>query len=780
MSAPVRKLGRRQSSGSLGTGTDSAQTSPPSRPPSLPPTPPSASGSLHPDRITLAAPLQPFLPPSSPSTSDNTHRRTPSPATLPSRSRSSSRVFETGTNNEAVLSLGDKQEVKESDEKSPKIQGPIEELLMADMPPLPTPRPPSSCPIFCCFYAEFDNVVGPKVAYQSPKEFMHQDTGVSTEEIHEMLEETFQRVQKDNEWKGSVDMEMPDNPVENPVNDFVVKATSDDDSQEGSLSIFDATSEYIITGNELAGKMINLSTHNMHILTRPTAISDERYERNALLFSVGFVLSRKEDPSPFRPLLCRWADVLRSMEVESHFLTNPKLRVKLQPMLDRLLVSLNSPECECNLLLDSANTLNLHAFRPPTSTAPPVPDHAVPILVREDLLGFYDWDLAIKWISMFISGVDHARWIAIKSDVDMEMVRSCLRVLKHHGVIALVDMFFYSNRYEFTERATAMLAGKEPKLLQEAMEYVSHLHLRSNTNTPPLGEAAPVVAIPGLSSSVGRHSDVPFLPINEDIMSFPPRKGSVSGHHVGSMHSSSKEMSRPHTSRQQQKRMKLALAELYCSCNRYMSFADMMISLVTESSSGSLMIRRGSSRVSTTGGVELDDIQESLGKDRVVRLSSMESDRSSRRMFSPSESSYFDRARKGTEQGAMDWKEVFEFFDHRRFATFGVVHGLLRRVHNYPRAVKARREEEIAFDGQRETLVNGDDQGERLISIRDTSQTSPATTTAFRVASMMDGTKCDDELVSEFEKPLDELLELVESTGRFRVMSTYSSGTERG
>ena len=771
MSLPARKLHRRRSSGSFGTDSHSAQTSPSSRPPSLPPTPPSASGSLHPDRVTLAAPLQPFIPPSSPSTSETFHR-TPSPATLP-RSRSSSRVFETGSNSEAVVSPGDKQEAKETDdtdERQTEVSGPIEELLMADMQPLPTPRPPPSCPIFCCFYAEFDNVLGPKVAYQSPKGFMDQDTGSSTEDMHEMLAETFQRVQKESESEDPNVTEKPSSPVEKP-NDFVVKATSDDDSQEGSLSIFDATSEYIITGNELAGKMINLSTHNMHILTRPTAISDERYERNALLFSVGFVLRRKVDPRPFRPLLCRWADVLRSMEVESHFLTNPSLRVKLQPMLDRLLVSLNSPECECNLLLDSANTLNLRAFRPPTPAAPPVPDHAVPILVREDLLGLYDWDLAIKWISMFISGVDHARWIAIKSDVDMEMVRSCLRVLKHHGVIALVDMFFYSNRYEFTERATAMLAGKEPKLLEEAMEYVAHLHQRSNTNTPPLGEAAPGVAIPGLSSSVGRHSDLPFLPINEDVMSFPPRKGSGSGHHVGSMPSSTREVPRPHTSRQQQKRMKLALAQLYCSCNRHMSFADMTVALVSEPSSGSLMMRRGSSRASTTGGIELEDIQESLGKDRDVRLSSMESVRSGRRMVSPSESSYFDRARKGTEQGAMDWKEVLEFFDHRRFAAFGVVHGLLRRVHNFPRAV----------EGQREAPLNdNDDQGEQRMSSRQTTQKSSSMTKAFRVAKMMDGTKCDDELVSEFEKPLDELLELVESTGRFRVMSTYCSGTERG
>ena len=103
-------------------------------------------------------------------------------------------------------------------------------------------------------------------------------------------------------------------------------------------------SEYIITGNELAEKMINLSTHNMHILTRPTVIVDDRYEWNALLFCVGFVLRCARDPRPFWPLLYKWADALRSMEVERQFLTDPIQRPKLQLILDHLLVSLNSSQ----------------------------------------------------------------------------------------------------------------------------------------------------------------------------------------------------------------------------------------------------------------------------------------------------------------------------------------------------------------------------------------------------------------------------------------------------
>lgn len=62
--------------------------------------------------------------------------------------------------------------------------------------------------------------------------------------------------------------------------------------------------------------------------------------------------------------------------------------------------------------------------------------------------------------------------ISSKAEVDLEMVRACLRVLKYHGVIKMVDMFFFSNRYESTRKAASLLSGQNPKLLEEAVEYV--------------------------------------------------------------------------------------------------------------------------------------------------------------------------------------------------------------------------------------------------------------------------------------------------------------------
>jgi len=82
---------------------------------------------------------------------------------------------------------------------------------------------------------------------------------------------------------------------------------------------------------------------SMHILSSPTIIKDTgRYERNSLLFAVGFVLHRSVDPRPFWPVLSNLSLTLRDMEVESEFLSNASTRSRVQIVLEDVLVSLNS------------------------------------------------------------------------------------------------------------------------------------------------------------------------------------------------------------------------------------------------------------------------------------------------------------------------------------------------------------------------------------------------------------------------------------------------------
>lgn len=240
---------------------------------------------------------------------------------------------------------------------------------------LPTPLDVTECPLFCCFYAEFDIKVGPKVCFQSPQDFMENDMDIPIDKIHKHLDEYFTTIQESAEKGHS---RIPSSET------LLSEASESKDIGDGSMSIFDSCSEYIITGNELTGNLLNLSSHHIHILTRPTVLEDERYERNSLLFCVGFVLRRAGDPRLFRPILSKWALTLRDMEIETRYLSTERTRRRMQGHLDRMLVSLNSPGGECFLPLTPAHNLSVRLFHPPRPPPEPVPDHAVPVLLRRD------------------------------------------------------------------------------------------------------------------------------------------------------------------------------------------------------------------------------------------------------------------------------------------------------------------------------------------------------------------------------------------------------------
>ena len=459
-------------------------------------------------------------------------------------------------------------------------------LEQLSSPNLPPPLPPKHCPLFCCFYAEFDIIVGPKIVHQSPPDFMGQPMDISFDQIHSLLKETFD--------------------AEGQVNRTTTRQADEESS------IFGSTCDYIITGNELAGEMICLSTHNMHILARPTVISDERYERNSLFFCTGFILRRTDDPRPFRPVLSKWADTLLRLEVEDFFLTNHKSQ--LQSILRGLLIRLNSGEC--NLLLQNDSALHLKLFRPLKATAAPVADHNVPVLLRKDWqVQMFDWDLAINWVVNNIDGISHAKALSTKSEVDPAMVRACLRVLQHHNVVALVDMFFYSNRYEPTGK---QLDGS---LLQEAMDYVCKRR--------------------------GVDDSEKCL-----IWGDEPQRGDW-------------------------KKIKFAMAELYYSFGRSQTLADVFCQKVKAATP-------------TTG-----------------------------------------------TKRRPDWKSIIAEVDHRRFVTFGVIHGLIKRVHNFPFAVVPNRRNGINKDKDK----------------------------AYQVAEQMNGRTCDDALVTQFKRPIGELIRLVRTVG---------------
>lgn len=752
------------------------------------------------------------------------------------------------------------EEVKTEECTNRDVDELIEELIDAKRSMRLSPKSPEKCPVFCCFYAEFDIKTGPVVRYQSPKNFMDRDINTSTTEIHRILGRTFeeykntQRAHRDGDSAGGSQDEIQKGDIsEIKEKDLEPKqaSLSDKDDQtrsevlkdevtdeslevnlpEGGQSFFDSTSEYIITGSELSGKIITLSTHDVHVMTRPTQITNERYERNALLFSIGMVLRRAADPRPFRPLISKLAMTLRSMEIESGILSDPtKVDSIIQPLLEQILISMNSPKWECNLLLDRSTALNLKLFHPPKPPASPVYNYHVPVLlVRDFQLGYYEWDLAINWVILHIDGVTNAWQISVKAEVDLELVLACLRVLRHHGVISVVDMFLYTNRYECTERAAAMLAGKEEKLLQEAVEFAVKRNQNTHLVPPPVSSprtlpsieggitsGSPKSSSPKSSSpkSSSPKSGSPYYSTNSfrphgitPSSSYPPRSLNLLGGGGGSQRSThfrhamlaASSLEREQASfmegaqrhQEDRKQLKAALSELYCACNRNLSFGDLWLSLTAELPTSldvpnpNKSSNRGAGSSTHYSRSRKDSLTEyDISENEAVALSPMESGYLESLRSRPAVVD--DKVDANRSNGKIsvsstsaptptNWSAIFKEFDHRRFITFGVINGLLTRVHAYPffaGSFPERRKMSLRDSNSTPTMPS---EATRLHMKRETAEDKNFQL-AKSIAAMMDGTRFDDELVTCFEKPYNQLVELVEKYSGKKVSQIFARG----
>lgn len=314
----------------------------------------------------------------------------------------------------------------------------------------------------------------------------------------------------------------------------------------------------------------------------------------------------------------------------------------------------------------------------------------------------------------------------------------------------------YSNRYEFTDKATAMLAGKEPKLLEETLDFV----LKRPTHTSSQGHAGTD------SGSDSTRSPNPFQ--NTPPFSYPAPTmsllgGSQKAFRFGMMAAQSLEeepVRTPRKRHEEQRNMKAAISELYCACHRNISFGDLWITLTSETPSTLTIPNLRTPSQRTSAPYHHRQSSKRKGTDTAFDSHPFREQFDSLAL-SPVEANQLDAMRRPIAGNSTDWEDVFKRFDHRRFATFGLIHGLIARVHSYP-----------YFPGQFPFFGGSQFRhGVKSQQMEDKELTR-------QVASFMDGTRCDDELVCQFEKPFELLVDLVEKYGGRKIVSVYATAPD--
>ncbi|CAI5735732.1 unnamed protein product [Hyaloperonospora brassicae] len=238
-----------------------------------------------------------------------------------------------------------------------------------------------------------------------------------------------------------------------------------------SNEVFDSVSGYIIIDKALCGKIITVRAQQMKIVGYPVCIEDDKYHRNALLFNIGFVFNDHVETAPYRPIIRKLGAVVEGMEKESGFLYDPNKKALLGTILPQILrdLTLNG---ECTIPVDAANIINLKLF-PSLQDPPSVCEYQVPVAIRDlrALLENSEWDLALQQIVPFIDGVRYVKRISLEADVEIAIVKKCVRQLLYYGCVTLIDIFLHSNIYANTPKI-AVLANDQ-KLQAECAVYIA-------------------------------------------------------------------------------------------------------------------------------------------------------------------------------------------------------------------------------------------------------------------------------------------------------------------
>ncbi|KAF9108285.1 Nitrogen permease regulator 2 [Mortierella sp. GBA35] len=239
-------------------------------------------------------------------------------------------------------------------------------------------------------------------------------------------------------------------------------------SQEGNSTIGSGTGTGTGTGTGFTSGSITYAA----IVSSPPSMSGN---------SIGSVLTAPPSSSPFPP--ARSTSNPGSISNGSTAVTKAKPQTTpslmdllqadgggMQNLIEQLIEDLNS-YCECQIPIDSANTINLKLF--PTYPNPaPVYDYQVPIsTVNLEALTDVNWDMTMQRITGYINGVNSVKRIAEYADVETGLARMCMEHLLYYGCIIMVDLFQFKNIYAV--KMEMMRLTEDVALQYECVAYVT-------------------------------------------------------------------------------------------------------------------------------------------------------------------------------------------------------------------------------------------------------------------------------------------------------------------
>lgn len=244
-----------------------------------------------------------------------------------------------------------------------------------------------------------------------------------------------------------------------------------------SEETFSAISVYLIPKQELQHKLITVNMCEMKVIGYPVGIDSTEYDRNRLMFNLCLVCDAKMRTIQYEPIVRKLANYLTTLEQETNFIRDETKKCHLPEVMSKILHDLNIKR-SCSIPINESTTIYLKVTT--VHEAPRVvSDHDVPIFTASRPactpsqwdLTTQQWDITAMQILPHIDGFRHVAKIAIEADVEVSLVKECIRNMLYYGIVQLIPLFLYSAVYAATPEIRTL--ATDSVVQKECISYVA-------------------------------------------------------------------------------------------------------------------------------------------------------------------------------------------------------------------------------------------------------------------------------------------------------------------
>ncbi|KAK6464675.1 nitrogen permease regulator 2-domain-containing protein [Scheffersomyces coipomensis] len=445
-------------------------------------------------------------------------------------------------------------------------------------------------PIVSIFYAVFHPTEGTKIVHQVPEHSIssiHRKSPKSytgNKDAHNALGNGINNQRNDND-------DNKDDDDKDGQDDDINHMTDED--QSISLFNFDTVKNYVIPKPQLCNKLISFKINKFKVVGYPVNIENPEYSRNSFNFNFCFVFPYDlGDVTPYESAIQRMGKMFKVLEEQSFILSkldkdnsffkknnvnngtnisasvsasnNNKINIgidlnsyhtsstsnqnptttppvsqhpnsvintpghsrakkislsSIESLINQLYQDLNNYS-ECCIPLDSSNSVDIKLFPilpPPVN----IKAYQVPIAtVKLNSLVDVNWDPTMIKILPYINGINSVKKISELANANYMLTKQCIQHLMHYKCIDIIDIFQFSNIYAPTNHIGNFLRYGG-KMAEDCQSYVitSDVDIDSPNYTPINNNSPYNTLTPNNASSV-LNRPTPILTNNGSISPF--------------------------------------------------------------------------------------------------------------------------------------------------------------------------------------------------------------------------------------------------------------------